>query len=143
MGFLDYNEYMGMFGFNFESKQESEQRLNDYTYWAYPYGEKQKKTVEDLAISLMPKLDKELAIYNYLNCKQALIPKHNKPSNLDLEALPKLVESLRDLPSFDYLDDIYKCIALVEADINTDENLYYPSADMLLQRAEQIKNILR
>lgn len=124
-------------------KQNHEKRIEAYTSKAYPYGEKQKEKIRKIVKELMPKEIVEIGVYNYLICKQEIGEIIEKEaSDFNLNIVLSIIDEFKKKFNFKDEMNIYRCIALFEADLKIDENLNYPSIESLQDRANEIKRIL-
>ena len=132
---------MSIVDYLLKGKEKHDERISDYDKWAYPYGVEQKKAIKKVLKELLPKEDSEISVYNYLTCKQALAPKSYDGKYTINFDVPKLRELAKTF-NFKDIKNLYKCIALVEADSKIDESLNYPDAESLCKRAEEIRENL-
>lgn len=123
--------------------KKHKERIEEYNCKAYPFGIKQKELIASIVKQLMPKEDKEIAIYNFLICKQEIVDKcamSNKTLNYNI--VYPIVKEFKKKFNFKDRINLYKCIALAEADLNIDSLLNYPSIEELINRTYELKEIL-
>lgn len=123
--------------------KKHKERIEEYNAKAYPFGIEQKELIASIVKELMPKEDKEIAVYNFLICKQEIVDKcAMKGKQLNYDMVYPIVKEFKKKFNFKDKINLYKCIALVEADLNIDKLLNYPSVEELINRATQLKEIL-
>lgn len=124
------------------SKKHKE-RIEEYSAKAYPFGLAQKQLIGKIVKELMPKEDKEIAVYNYLICKQEIVDKNAMAGKeLNYNIVYPIVLEFKKKFNFKDKINLYKCIALAEADLNVSELLNYPSVEDITKRANELKEIL-
>lgn len=134
---------MGVFDnwFTFKSPQQREYEERMYKLWAYPYGDKQKEILDNLIHEFIDEEDKQFSIYNYLVCRQALYPIDSDRVELSdedyINAYKGIKKQLNDISK----KLIHKYLAIIEADLNIDEELNYPSIIDLENRSNEIKKL--
>ena len=131
---------MSVVDFIIRGKQKHDEKINDYNSWAFPYGFKQKNIISNILRELLPNENVQIANYNYLICKQELAKSDGSKYKIDLDFMK--IHELNKKFNFKNIDNLYRCIVLVEADSKIDEKLDYPSIVELNNRAKQIKEIL-
>lgn len=144
MGFLGYNVCnMSIIDDLINRGKKHKERIEEYNAKAYPFGLAQKQLITSIVQQLMPKEDKEIAIYNFLICKQEIIDKSAMAGKLlNYNVVYSIVKEFKKKFNFKDSINLYKCIALAEADINIDSLLNYPSIEELINRAYELKEIL-
>ena len=134
---------MGLFEQLFKTPEQKQQDLKNYYAWAYPYGDEHKSKIEELVHSFVSEDDPKFAMYNYLVCRQALAPstyegKYVVPEDQFKPAAKKLKREFVSKGK----KTAHKYMALVEADLQIDESLNYPSLEQLENRANEIQAII-
>lgn len=127
----------------FNRGKKHKERIEEYNAKAYPFGTEQKEMIAKIVKELMPKENKEIAIYNYLICKQEIIDKNAMAGKeLNYNIAYTITLEFKKKFNFKHKINLYKCIALAEADINVNELLNYPSIEQLTNRANELKENL-
>lgn len=130
---------MGMFGnwFSKESKEEHDRNIAKINETNFIYGNDHKEKIKEVLNQLIEKEDKEMKLYNYLTCKAIVMKNHDDVQNnigsIYYEFKKQIIGNKKQL---------FKYIALVEADLKVDEKLEYPSIDELNKRALVLKALV-
>lgn len=113
------------FGFKYESKKEREENYQAYFKKIFPYGELQKRKVEELLNELINKRRRNQLMLHYILIKEAMIDSVSK----DYDAIAAEIEKKRYVK----LNQEQKnCIRkLIETDLTIDGELNYPSIEEL------------
>jgi hypothetical protein len=117
-----------MFEGLFISKEERNQKYNDYSKRIFPYGDKQKDKVSSILSELFPHENLQYLLMHYILLKERVI----EEGTLDYESAFKKVSKKKIIKISPDLQN--KMIELLKADLSIDESLEYPSA-------EEVKNV--
>ena len=133
---------MSVFGNLFTWKSAAERKREEEAYgkWAFPHGEMQRNNLKSLLKDIFKKED-GFTLFTFLMCKEMYEKALGDYGSRDLAA-QKLAEGkkqsrlqlIKQLKKKDWL--IY--IALVLADENVDESCEYPSADIIIEKAQEL-----
>lgn len=133
-----------LFDYIFKSRIPTENELEGYYRWAYPYGDTHKEKINELISKVLPDEEKEIAIYNYLITRQELAPKlYEGPVKVETETFALALKKLKKQFYSKSKKNIYKYFSLVETDLKIDDNLDYPSVEDIINRAEEIEELLK
>lgn len=119
----------GIFGFEFLSKKEREQRYQEYVKKIFPYGDLQKQKIQDILNELIGIKNGNQLMIHYILIKEGLIDSETK----DYNAIAARVEKKKFVK---LTQEIKSCIRLLmDKDMAIDENLDYPTAGELKAEA--------
>ena len=130
---------MRLFGdwFSKPSKEEHDRNIANLNATNFVYGDNHKNKIKEILAELIEREDNEMKLFNYLTCKAVVFKKHNK-----------VEENIADI-AYGFKKEIigskkqmFKYIALVEADLKIDESLNYPSIEELNKRALDLKALV-
>ena len=129
--------------FTFKSAKQKEKEAKMFARWAFPYGEAQKETVQQIIRELLPKEDPRSGLAVFLMGRQAYRGSFKddeedlaeRTEEDKLAALDKVLE-MQLFGKYKKFIPYYK--ALVLADLDVDETLNYPSVEELRRRAETL-----
>lgn len=130
---------MRIFGdwFTKDSKEDRAKNIANINATNFVYGENQKEKIKEILKDLIEKEDKEMKLFNYLTCKAEVYKKHNNVqdniADIVYDFKGKIIGNKKQM---------YKYLALVEADLKVDESLNYPSIDELNKRAVELKELV-
>lgn len=130
------------FGFlSFVSPKQKEREQRAYEKWALPYGEPQRQKLLSLLKELYPSESPQMALTAFLSGKAIYTDKDGDYEDTPEEFDPIAATHFEITTYFVKKKsvDVYPYIALIEADIAIDEQLAYPTAEELLERAKVLK----
>ena len=117
------------FGLYIKSKEEKEQEYQNYVKSIFPYGEKQKSAIESLLKQLVPDENQTFLLLYFIQLRERITADPSlSPFTAD-SALPRQAQRPKSLLNR------AKILALLEADLQTDDTLSYPSIQDLTERA--------
>ncbi|MEY8338655.1 hypothetical protein AALB16_11660 [Lachnospiraceae bacterium 62-35] len=122
-----------LFGMYFKSREEREKEYQEYTKKIFPYGDSQKKAVQALLKEILPKEDQTGLLMYFIQLKELLI---DNPAYTPVQAdasLPRRALRPRSIQG------MMQIFALLDADINIDSCLSYPSSQELAEKADRYK----
>ena len=127
MGFLDC--------FAYRSAKQRKYDSDHYLKWAFPYGEAQKMKITNLLNELTDEKT-SIALSAYLIGKEAAIgdwqsDKHDLSLSDAINPIQKVLQNKR-------INLISIFLAMIEVDYTIDEELNYPSKEIILERAKLI-----
>jgi len=136
MGFSDW--------FTFKSPAQKKRESNMYDRWAFPYGEAQRKKLEQILKALMPKEDPIAGMVVFLIGKEGYLGSFkddpvelaNRTEEKRLRAMDYVLQQQlkgKNKPLIPY----YK--AMILADAKIDRELNYPTLEELQKTAEELK----
>jgi len=128
--------------FQFKSKEQREREAAEYETWAFPYGEKQKKTLTSLLKELRPKDKEQLMLISFLTCKE-LFEAAVKETDSETDAIRCFIAKAGKYKQIIRKNDLSMYIAAVIADATVDENCEYPTADELRGRMQEMEEIIK
>lgn len=114
-----------IFGLSFETKEERERKEKEYANRIFPFGDVQKGKVLDLLCAIFPGASRQQLLLHYILMKEVLAG-DGEP---DFERAARMTEkktSIRNTP-----ETLRVFRALLEADLQIDERLEYPSVEEL------------
>ena len=121
--------------FEIKSFKQKEEEQRQYNQWAFPYGEKQQKIVNDLILELMPD-EKQTGLVVYLLGREAFQKaEYEEPMAAACTAMS------HQLPGR-HRKKRYLFLALILADSTIDENLNYPDGETLRQEAKRLAELV-
>ena len=133
---------MSIFGnlFKWQSAADVKREQAAYEKWAFPHGEKQRDNLKSLLKDIFKK-DEGFILFTYLTCKEFYERAMEDSTSRDM-AIDKLVNGrkesrltiIKQLKQHEWLT----YIALVLADENVDESCEYPTADMIIEKAQEL-----
>lgn len=117
--------------FDFRSKEEKQSIYEDYSKRIFPYGDAQKDRIAELLAALFPEQSARYVLMHYILIKDGM----TKAEALDFDTAAKKAKSssIRKTPEL----QAGMC-ALLNVDLNIDENLEYPSLEGLRASASKI-----
>jgi len=118
----------GLFVWKNKAEREEEQAV--YGEWAFPYGPQQKESIEDLLRALFPKGDVVYNLIKYLTCRE-LYEKELKTAKNQDAAADRMINHVRKFRNVLKESEMPVYLAIVLADAAIDENLEYPSANVI------------
>lgn len=129
--------------FSYKNSKERQREYLEYLQEVFPFGDAQKEKITILLKNLLPKEFAEIALFNYLTIKYETSKYFDKSKNqITDEGLMKCCKLLKNTIGKNSKNSKAIYIALAEADLNIDNNLNYPDIDILLSRANKIKEIV-
>lgn len=114
-----------LFGLSFESREEREQKEKEYARQIFPYGDLQKEKLLGLLSSIFPEYDRQQLLLHYILMKEALILNRE----MDFARAIRSTERKTGIKNTPQVVAVFH--ALLEADLQIDEQLDYPAADKL------------
>ena len=133
---------MSIFGnlFKWQSAADIKREQAAYEKWAFPHGEKQRDNLKSLLKEIFKK-DEGFVLFTYLMCKEMYEKALEDSDSRDM-AINELVNSkknsrlqvIKQLKQNEWLLHI----ALVLADEKVDESCEYPTADMIIAKAQEL-----
>ena len=127
MGFREFFEIKSF------KQKEAEQR--QYNQWAFPYGEKQRKIVNDLILELMSD-EKKTGLVVYLLGREAFQEAERE------DPMVAACKAMGDQLPGKHRRKQYLFLALILADSQVDESLCYPEAETLRQEAKRLAELV-
>ena len=132
----------GIFGmFTWKNKETREKEQDEYAKWAFPYGEKQKKSLIALLLSIFPKETASTTLVPFLTCKELYETALKKSESID-DAVSAMINTKMRYKSIIGKKDMSTYLALVLADENIDERCEYPSAEEIRKKAAELEKLL-
>ena len=123
----------------FKSQAEIKKQQEEYTIWAFPYGEPQRAALEARLKELLPKESPQFLMFGYLTCKE-FYEKHTEQEGFAEFDIVKFSEILKKRRNVVNRKHVHIYVALVLADKRVDEKCEYPPASEILQQAERLLN---
>ncbi|MCL1849631.1 MAG: hypothetical protein FWF83_08205 [Clostridiales bacterium] len=127
--------------FIWKTKEERQRETEEYTEWAFPYGERQRENLTALLASLFPPKDRVFAMVQYLTCRE-LYEKELKATKDKDDAIDRMINTVKKHKRIIRPEDMVLLMALVLTDEQIDERVQYPSAETIRERAIEL-NLLR
>ena len=114
-----------------KSRDAQQKELEEYTLWAFPYGDAQREKITTLLHELFPHESESVALVAFLTCKELFTRSYKDPKLFDfaLDSMKKGFKRYKKLIPKKYAPI---CMALVIADVHISEALLYPSADDII-----------
>lgn len=132
--------------FTYRSPKQRKKDSERYLKWAFPYGERQREIVVSLLGELI-KDEPRLTMASYLIARQEVIGDWEEVlegnSSCSEEGLIKGSIALKNTLQKNWERDAALYLAVIEADFNAGEELNYPDAETLRNRALEIKELIR
>ena len=121
----------------FRSDKQRKEELAEYKKLIFPYGDEQKDRVFELLKELIPKKYNELALYNYMVARQALV---------DIQE-PELIIAQGAAFLKKHLPKKERCfigeyLAMILCDQQTGADLAYPDIETLKAKAQELNSRL-
>lgn len=129
--------------FAYRSPRKQKRDSRKYDAWAFPYGDAQRKIIQELLKDLFPKEAPRIAMARYLIGREGYIGDFEEEAE-DREAFTRedcLLQAglrLRNQMNGAVDEEIGRYLALIEADAQIGEDLNYPSADRLRQNGAEL-----
>ena len=129
--------------FAYRSPRKQKRDSRKYDAWAFPYGDAQRKIIQELLKDLFPKEAPRIAMTRYLIGREGYIGDFEEEAE-DREAFTRedcLLQAglrLRNQMNGAVDEEIGRYLALIEADAQIGEDLNYPSADRLRQNGAEL-----
>jgi len=120
---------MGLFDGLFQSREERERKEREYLKKIFPYGEVQRQKIQDILYSLVNKKYGPQLMMHYILIKEAIIDSETK----DYEAIAERIEKKKLIKLTPELRASIRL--LMHYDLNTDENLNYPTPEEIKEKA--------
>jgi len=124
--------------FSWKSKATREKEQAEYEQWAFPYGSKQRDKLETLIKELCPKEPTAFVMMGYLTCKE-LYERILQSTGSVEEAQEILINREKKYKNVIRKHEMARCIALVQANAQIDENCEYPSAEEMRTRIAKLE----
>ncbi|NLM12108.1 MAG: hypothetical protein GX213_15365 [Clostridiaceae bacterium] len=116
---------------SFKTKAQKQAELDEYTKWAFKYGEGQKQKVEQILTRLFPKERLSLAMMTYLLARDAYYGMYGTKKSPDRNPIQDMYNVLSKKCYQVPKNDIPLYMALVIADERVSDTLDYPPDDVL------------
>ena len=125
--------------FSFKNKATIEREQEEYAAWAFPYGQKQRDTLEALLLEVFPKKKAiSTVLIPFLTCKELYEGAMAKNGALD-KTVTELMKKQKNYSQIIKSKDMCTFIALVIADADVGESCEYPTADEIRASALEIE----
>ena len=124
--------------FSWKSKAAQEKEQEEYSKWAFPYGEKQREKLQALLFSIFPKGSVPSTLIPYLTCKELYERILKKTTSRD-EALETMINKQAGYKRIVSKKDMTTYLALVLADAEIDSRCEYPDAAEIRMRAQELE----
>jgi hypothetical protein len=125
--------------FSWKSKATQQKEQKEYAAWAFPYGQKQRDSIEKLLKEIYPKENASIALVSFLTCKELYEAVINKTGPCENNVLiDKMLNEHKRYKQIIKMKDIPIYIALVIADSNIDDQCEYPAADEIRALAQEL-----
>ncbi len=125
---------------SFKTSEQKQADLDEYTQWAFKFGQEQKEKIEEILGKLFPKEIPSMAMMTYLLGRDAYYGKYGTKKSSDRNPLKDMYNVLSKKRYQVPKKDIPLYMALVIADERVSETLDYPPEDVLHVVAERLMN---
>ncbi len=116
---------------SFKTREQKQADLDEYTQWAFKFGQQQKKKVEEILGRLFPKEMPSMAMMTYLLGRDAYYGRYTKKKSSDRNPLRDMYDVLSKKRYQVPHKDIPLYMALIIADERVSDTLDYPPDDVL------------
>ncbi len=124
--------------FSWKSKKTQEKEAKEYEAWAFPYGNEQRKKLEELLTQLFPKETAVTALIPFLTCKE-LFEQVMKNHITEEATVNHMLSKVKKYKQVIRKKDMPMYLAAVLADRKIDYNLLYQSADEVREAALELE----
>jgi len=123
-----------------KSKATQQREQENYARWAFPYGEKQRESLQALLLSVYPKESVSTTLIPFLTCKELYEGALGKFGSRG-EALDVLLNRQKSYKQIIKKKDLATFLALVLADAEIGEDCVYPCAGEICERALELEKL--
>ena len=124
--------------FTWKSKETQEKEQEEYAKWAFPYGQQQRDSLQELLGSLLPRESGPSALIQFLTCKE-LYEGFLKKADARDAAIDTMINRQKRYKQIIKRKNMTMLLALVLADAEIDELCLYPHADKIREHAAELE----